>query len=62
MEMQRELDILPPPTPEARRKAERDARLRAAGIIPASSSEPWADIEPIRLSWLTRLRARFWRR
>lgn len=49
MEMQRELDILPPLTPEARRKAERDAVLRAAGIRPASSRKPRPDYAPPRI-------------
>lgn len=61
MEMQRELDVLPLLSPEARRKAEHDAFLVSIGVRPATSSEPRPDFIPVRTSLLTRLRARFMR-
>lgn len=59
MEIQTELEIVGAPTPEEVRTREWHARLRAAGIRPATGPWPPKRCEPLRPRFY-RLRRMFW--
>lgn len=59
MEDQLELEIEGAPTPEELRRRAWHARLRAAGIRPASSPWPRQDFEPVKPRFY-RVRRLFW--